>query len=205
MPLQEISLQLREPVLDARQQRFVDDAGERIRQILKAPEHVPAKGLVPSDELQVCAGLQAVRALEPSARRFLEWGSGLGVATGIAELMGFDAYGIEIERDLVDASRQLLVAHALRAPIVHGSFVPDDFEDSEHLSDLESRIVLHGEPAYVQMDLDLDDFDVVFAYPWPTEVELYLRIFEHGADHGALLLLASREEGAMAWRKVAAS
>src|SRR5262249_39638941 len=38
---------------------------------------------------------------------FLEWGSGTGVATIMASLLGLDAYGIEIESGLVRRSREL--------------------------------------------------------------------------------------------------
>ena len=39
--------------------------------------------------------------------RFLEWGSATGVITIIADLLGFDAYGIELDRDLVATARDL--------------------------------------------------------------------------------------------------
>ncbi len=199
--LQEIPLPETAVVPDTRMQAFVADARRRVADHLASPHYVPAKGLVPSDERQVLAALQSVRRMLPDVRSFLEWGAGFGVATGIAALLGMEAYGVEIEPDLVDTGRQLLSDHGVRAQIVCGSFVPSEFQDSENLSDLESRIVLHGEPAYQHMDMDLSDFELVFAYPWPTEVELYLRMFEHGADHGAHLLLASNAEGARLFRK----
>ena len=38
--------------------------------------------------------------------RFCEWGSGMGVVTGLAETLGFNAYGIEINADLAAAADQ---------------------------------------------------------------------------------------------------
>ncbi len=39
------------------------------------------------------------------------------------------------------------------------------------------------------MGLDPDDFDVVFAYPWPGEECLIASLFEKYAAEGALLLM----------------
>jgi len=55
--------------------------------------------------------------------RFCEWGSGLGIAVGLAELLGYEASGIELDRDLADASRRLLQDHGLRASITTGSYL----------------------------------------------------------------------------------
>jgi len=53
----------------------------------------------------------ALRALEESGelggRWFCEWGSGLGVVACLASMLGFDAWGIEAEADLVRAARRL--------------------------------------------------------------------------------------------------
>src|SRR5262249_60290911 len=39
--------------------------------------------------------------------RFLEWGAATGVITIIADLLGFEAYGIELDLDLVATARVL--------------------------------------------------------------------------------------------------
>jgi hypothetical protein len=49
--------------------------------------------------------------------RFCEWGSGFGIATGLAEMLGFEAMGIEINARIADASRQLLTDFGLSARI----------------------------------------------------------------------------------------
>ena len=46
---------------------------------------------------------------------FCEYGSGFGIATGLAELLGFDALWIELSPDLVAASRDLLGSQELKA------------------------------------------------------------------------------------------
>jgi hypothetical protein len=150
----------------------------------------------------VFLALQALRQHEPQALRLLEWGSGFGVVTGLAAWLGFDAHGIEIDATLVRAAEQLLAAHRLRATFACGSFVPDDYDAGRHV-DLETRTVLGHPAAYDELGRDLDDFDVVFAYPWPTEEALYCDLFHRRADHGAVLITYSRQEGVRAYRKLA--
>ena len=41
---------------------------------------------------------------------------------------------------------------------------------------------------YDELDLEPDDFDVIFAYPWPGDEELIDSLFEKFAATGALLL-----------------
>ena len=180
---------------------FLADAKARIDAWFARPEHQSGIGFIPSDHVLVHAALAALRRTEPDARRLLEWGSGFGVVTGLAASLGFDAYGIEIEADLVDVSRELLAAHRLPATIAHGSFVPPGVA-ADDLADLETRTVLGAPDAYDELGRDLDDFDVVFAYPWPTEEELYCDWFQAKADPGAVLLTYSRVEGVRAYRKL---
>ena len=56
--------------------------------------------------------------------------------------------------------------------------------------------------AYRDMDLEIEDFDVIFAYPWPTEEEQYCELFRCFADYGAVLITYSMTEGMRAYRKV---
>jgi hypothetical protein len=54
---------------------------------------------------------------------FCEWGCGMGVNTGIAALLGFDATGIELNPELAAASRDLLREFALEATILTGDYL----------------------------------------------------------------------------------
>lgn len=182
---------------------FLAAAQARLDAWFARPEHKTGIGFIPSDHELVWRTLAAVRRDQPDARHLLEWGSGFGVVTGLGALLGFQASGIEVERDLAAASRDLLAAHGLRATIAEGSFVPDGYTARERLTDLETRTVLDAPDGYDELQADLDDFDVVFAYPWPTEEELYCDVFARGANDGAVLLTYSRAEGMRAYRKVA--
>lgn len=166
------------------------------------PEHTSGVGFIPSDYELVWRTLAALRRDQPHTRHLLEWGSGFGVVVGLAALLGLEASGIEVDGSLVTASERLLAAHRLRATIAKGSFVPNGLPVRERFFDFETRTVLDAPDAYDELQADLDDFEIVFAYPWPTEEALYCDLFARGADHGAVLLTYSRTEGMRSYRKV---
>ena len=45
-----------------------------------------------------------------------------------------------------------------------------------------------GPNGYDELELEPDDFDVVFAYPWPGEEQVIFDLFDDCAAVGALLL-----------------
>jgi len=181
---------------------FLADAEARIDRYYERPGHVPGRGFIPSDYQLGYRSLVAVQRAHPDARRFCEWGSGFGVVTGLAAMLEFESHGIEVDAELISAARSLLADHGLDADIVHGSFIPEQYANTERLSDHETRTVLHHEEAYHHMDLAIDDFEVVFAYPWPGEEVQYCELFDRFADYNALLLTYSRSEAMRAYRKV---
>ena len=58
-----------------------------------------------------------------------------------------------------------------------------------------------GPDAYEQMEMDIDDFDVIFAYPWPGEQWVMARLFDRFAAVGALLVTYNDVEGIHLFRK----
>ena len=111
-------------------------------------------------------------------RRFCEWGSGYGIVTGMAALLGYEATGIEIEPRLVRDSRDLLEKHGIEARIVLGSYyAPGIHRDQPDAAALEKEL---GFAPW--------DFDVVYAYPWPAEAEMLVRQFGQFARPGAHLV-----------------
>lgn len=101
---------------------------------------------------------RTLAALPPGA--FCEWGSGMAIATGLAELLGFRAQGIEVDEALAAASRQLLADFGLRATVETGSYLV-----------LESQA------------------DVYFVYCWPGQMEQVKQRFDEIAPDGARLLI----------------
>jgi hypothetical protein len=55
--------------------------------------------------------------------RFCEWGSGWGIVTGLAEMLGFQACGIEVDATLAAASRKFLAEFGLSSPILTGDYL----------------------------------------------------------------------------------
>ncbi len=146
-------------------------------------------GFVPTDYRQGGAILSwlAESGLGQGAK-FCEWGSGLGVMTILADWLGWDAVGIEIEADLVEAAQQLARDVGSQAQFVKGSFLPRAcphwVDESDHIS----WLYLESDGVYDRLGLEIDDFQLVFVYPWPGEGRLMLELFERHGRAGSYLL-----------------
>ena len=93
-----------------------------------------------------------------------------------------------------------MTAHELNRPTLCrrrsvSSQLPRDgvFPDARPLA----RAGLHEE-----LDLEPDDFDVVFAYPWPGEEQVIFDLFADTAAVGSLLLTYHGMDGVRLQRKV---
>lgn len=175
--------------------RGIDELDEHLR------VEIPA--FVPSDFALAHQALTAINAANlATGRRFVEWGSGIGVVTCLAVLAGFDAVGIEIESKLVCIARKFARDHHIDTQFALGSFVPpeavarcDAYGDITWLS-------TSGPDGYEELELEVDDFDVIFAYPWPGEEQVLFDLFAHHAAVGALLLTYHGQEGLRLQRKL---
>jgi len=121
--------------------------------------------------------------------RFLEWGSASGIVTIIADVMGFDAYGIEIDAALVDTARTVAARHGSRARFVSGSFLPSGYEWRTHDGDTRTGTIATGESVYGELGFAPDDFDLVFGYPWAGEASVMCDVMRRYGRRDALLLL----------------
>lgn len=123
---------------------------------------------------------------------YCEWGSGLGIMSGLAALRGFDIYGFEIVPELVNAARQLFLTSGLKGHFISGSFIPTEFSSAFSISGTYGATVWGNSldvNVYAEIGKCCCEMDVIFAYPWPREVLIYQRIFEYVAGEGALLWL----------------
>ena len=158
---------------------FIRDAEDRAEEYGERP----GKGLFfPGDyryAFQILQWLLRTKAAAKGAS-FLEWGSGQGMVTILAALLGFDAAGVEIDEALVKESRELAGRYGVLARFEHGSYDP---------STSGMKVFTAKKRA------------VVYVYPWPGEEPFFLRLFEETAPAGAHLLMCLGPEDIRMYRK----
>lgn len=133
-------------------------------------------------------------------RRMVEWGCGFAVVASLASTLGLDVTGIEAERRLLEEAESTVADFATPVDLVWGNFLPVGSEKLSPNPDFPS--LGHRVPsAYRQMGDDLDDFALVFGYPWPGEWEFHEAVFAHYGAPGALLVLFCGPHDIRVWRK----
>jgi hypothetical protein len=176
-----------------------------------------APRFVPSVPERVFAVLEEItRRQLPPTRVFCEWGSGFGTATCLAALLGYEAYGLEIDAELVRLSRAMARRLGIRVTMLCTSFLPAGYAASaggdgaalvtptsmswwSPTTDA-ARVPLH----YDGMEIAIADIGLFFAYPWPEERELMQELFEEVARAGAILVVYHTDTDIRVWRKVEA-
>jgi hypothetical protein len=183
-------------------ERFFADHGDQ------APRFVPS---VPERVWAVLA--EVTRRQLPPTRVFCEWGSGFGTATCLAALLEYEAYGLEIDAELVRRSRAIARRLGIPVTLLCTSFLPAGYtasaggdgaalvtpaSGSAHHDTAEAR----GPLCYDGMDIAIADIGLFFAYPWPEERALMRQLFEAVGRAGALLVLYHTDTDIRVWRKV---
>ncbi len=133
-------------------------------------------------------------------QRFLEWGSANGVITIMADLLGCEAYGIELDSDLVRTARALASRFESKAQFVNASFLPSGFRWENPEDPGYTSTIGIGDSGYVQLGKALDDFDIVFGYPWDGDVNLMLELMRQYGRSDATLLLFHTSAGVMVYQ-----
>jgi hypothetical protein len=171
-----------------------------------------APRFVPSVPERVFAVLEEVtRRNLPPNRVFCEWGSGFGTATCMASLLGYEAYGLEIEEELVRLSRAIARRLGIPVEILCTSLFPEGYEayagvdgaalvTPASLSDHNDED--RGPLRYDGMAIAIADIGVFFAYPWPEEQALMQQLFEAVALEGAMLVVYHTDQDIRVFRKV---
>ena len=129
----------------------------------------------------------------------------------MAALLGYEAYGLEIEEELVRLSKA--IARRLGIPVEllctsifpegYGSYVgvggaelvvPEPVRDQE---DRDRRPL-----RYAGMTIDIDEIGMFFVYPWAEERELMQDLFDAIAAEGAILVVYHTDKEVCVFRKV---
>jgi hypothetical protein len=133
--------------------------------------------------------------------RFLEWGSATGVITIAADLVGYEACGIELDADLVDTARKLAVRFGSDARFAAASFLPTGYVYRPSDGDGRIGTIGHGESGYPLLQHPLEDFDVVYGYPWPGEEPMMHDLMKCYGGRGARLVIHGGTERIRVFRE----
>jgi hypothetical protein len=152
---------------------------------------------VPADYDKVLTALLRLR--EPGLR-FLEWGSATGVITIMADLLGYEAYGIELDERLVEVARDLARRYGSRATFVAGSLFPEGYRYRPPGGDARLGTIGTGRSGYLALGQPLESFDIVYVYAWPGEDAVLFDVMRQFGRRDARLLLNTGTNGLKVYR-----
>lgn len=197
MSVRSITRAASEAQLDGRLDALIADGWaiwERFDRPDRATEFHP---FVPADYDVVRAALLRLRA---PGQRFLEWGSATGIIAIMADLMGFEAFGIELDGSLVAIAREVAARHGSAARFVVGSLLPAGYRWRGRDGDSRRGTIGDAISGYGELGHSLDDFDILFGYPWDGEAELMRDLMQQFGRRDALLLLYDTNQGVRQYR-----
>ena len=164
-------------------------------------------GFVPCDYVAVYRCLRKV--YESSllcGERFCEWGSGVSIVASLAGMLGYESYGIEFNRNLCEVGQGICEEFDVPVELVQGSFIPEGVDDllEEAYAQQNGSLSLYTDTdqAYSELGYEIRDFDLIFVYPWPNDMELTCNIFERCAAPGALLMTYDASDCISLFRKM---
>ena len=203
MALVQVDVKTSEGHLPRDAARLIRVATRRIDDFTENTRQQPIPAFVPSDFTAAYWTLAAIQEQSLAVGTlFCEWGSGFGVVTCLAALLEYEAYGIEIERELVAEAASLASDFDIAAEFAEGSFVPADADDIAVTPGEVAWLATEGADAYEALQIDLDDFDIIYAYPWPDEDDILGDVFDSYAAEGALLVTYNGIDDVRVRRKV---
>ena len=209
MAYTQLPYEVEDVALPERVKAFIAEADARCDQFYDDKLNQRFPRYVPSEPAQVYSALKYVTDQGlPLGNNFVEWGSGFGVGTGLAALLGYQATGIEIETTLVEKAEALLADHGIDAECLAISYLPDGYISYDALSghdlvrdDSFGHSSEHP-PRYEDMAIDVEEIDLFFVYPWPGEQEMMLKLFDAVAGEGAILVAYYGDRDICLYQKV---
>ncbi len=192
--------------------RLIQESEQRLEQFFTNQSHRRFPRFLPSDSALVFAAMEYVTRHDLALGRvFCEWGSGFGTGTCLAALLGYEAYGIEIQSELAEVSREMARKLDIPVEILCASYIPKGYESYSGLGGedlVKSETFLYPGAAidhklrYEGMDIDIASIDLFFVYPWPEEQELMKKLFDAVAVEGAILIAYYSPREICVYRKV---
>lgn len=197
MPLRELTVSLNIAEVPPEVASFFAEARRRSDEFFESGLGRRFPRYQPSDPSLVYAAMANLRSSgQLRGDVFCEWGCGIGVATCLASLIGFEAYGIEIEAELADRATCFGDDLGIPIEILNTSYLPEGYEQGDGFGG-EDLVFTGARRSYggandstaTYPGLDAEDVDLFFVYPWPGQEDLMLNLFTHLASEGAVLLM----------------
>ena len=214
MAIEEIAMESPEARISDTVARLIETCSRGWERFFADHDDHQAPRFVPSVPERVFAVLAEVTTRHlPPKRVFCEWGSGFGTATCLAALLGYEAYGLEIDEELVRLSRAIARRLGIQVTMLCTSFLPAGYAASAggdgvalvtpaSVSDYPDTAAAREPLRYDGMEIAIADIGLFFAYPWPEERELMRQLFEAVARAGALLVVYHTDTDIRVLRKV---
>ena len=212
MAIEAIAMERPEACVSDQMARLIETCSRGWERFFAENDDHHAPRFVPSVPERVLAVLEEVTTRKlPPTRVFCEWGSGFGTATCLAALLGYEAYGLEIDEELVRLSRAIARRLGIPVKMLCTSLFPAGYAayagvDGAALvtpgsvSDHNGKA--RGPLRYDGMEIDIVDIGVFFAYPWPGERALMQELFDAVAMTGAILVVYYTDKDIRVFRKV---
>ena len=215
MAIEELALGFEYQPLPVKVSAYLTEANRRIDRLFASGRNKRMPRFIPSDAIAIYNALDFITREDfPLGRVYCEWGSGYGIGSCFAALLGYEAYGVEIEPELAKASVELADDFDINIQIINDDYMPEGFECGKGIGGAElvrpeQQTFGYGNfdevARYEGMDHGLDEVDLFFIYPWPGEQEFVQEFFHAVAGDGAILLAYYGENDLSAYRKTAAS
>jgi hypothetical protein len=185
MPGTTLSVELRRKISELQDEGY--EIFQRFDTEVRSREFHP---FIPGNYARALEILLEMRSESEKPLKFLEWGSATGVIAIMADLVGFEAYGIEIDGSLVDIANTLAAKYGSKARFCQGSLVPAGHVWRGKDGDTRTATIEQGRSGYIELEMPLEEFDIVYVYPWDGESDFLRSVMESYGRPDARFILA---------------